>query len=137
MSEKEVKEEYLGFRDEKLSQWHRSLGWDFPATDLDFPLIEYDMGRPCALIEYKHWNARGLTFEHPSIKALIALADAAKIPSFVVRYTDNIDQFQVMPLNPYARAVVREKTLMSENAYRKLLEQLRARLRMGIQKRRH
>lgn len=62
-------EERTGWRDQELSNRHRTWGHDCPAEDVDFlldtqptmfndsfRLVEYYHARPKALIEYKHWN---------------------------------------------------------------------------------
>lgn len=122
---REVKSEKLGFRDERISSWHRGIGYDFPATDLDFPLLEYDRGVPAAVIEYKHKNQKGIKRSHPTIRALSILCDRARLPFFIVRYADECDVFTVTPVNGRARQFVKETTLMCETVYIKLLGRLR------------
>ena len=47
-----VKEERSGWRDEMLSQRHRDWGFNCPAIDIDFLLIEYNSAKVKALVEY-------------------------------------------------------------------------------------
>ena len=49
--------ERTGWRDQALSERHRAWGWDCPALDMDFVMIEYDNGKATALVEYKHEQA--------------------------------------------------------------------------------
>ena len=71
-------------RDEILSAKHRRWGYDVPAVDIDFLLVEYDRAKVQALIEYRHDN--GQIRHDASIKAIIDLADRACVPFFIVRY---------------------------------------------------
>lgn len=125
MSTPATKPEFLGFRDEEISAWHRSLGFDLPATDIDFLLIEYDKALPKALIEYKHQNSKKIPVHGANIRATSALATRAKIPFFVVRYSQDFTSFGVIPLNSYARLFVPGRELMGKESFIKLLERLR------------
>lgn len=98
-----AKAENLGFRDEQISDWHRSLGFDFPATDIDFLLVEYDKATPKALIEYKMDKGKKFTASHPSIKTLSRLADKAALPFYVVRYAEDLSYFRAYALNSLSR----------------------------------
>ena len=59
-------------RDEILSAKHRRWGYDVPAVDIDFLLVEYDRAKVQALIEYRHAN--GQVRQDTSIKAITDLA---------------------------------------------------------------
>jgi len=78
------------WRDAAISQRHRQWGMDCPATDVDFFLIEYDRGLPCAVVDYKHGNrADPLAGVHPgSARALGGLYDhhGRQLPYFTVLY---------------------------------------------------
>lgn len=123
----EVAKERNGWRDESLSRRHRIWGWDCPALDLDFVLVEYDKGRAKALIEYKYENAAPQFASHPSYKALINLGNRAGVSVFAVRYNNDFSRFKVVPLNRYARFFVPERAEMSEIEYVTLLYKLRGR----------
>ena len=125
MTDPAVKPEHLGFRDEAISAWHRDLGWDFPATDIDFLLLEYDKAVPKALIEYKHENARKIPVKGASIRAMSKLATQAGLPFFVVRYAADFTSFGVIPLNHFARRFVPGRELMSQASFINLLTRLR------------
>ena len=73
-----------GKRDEILSAKHRRWGYNVPAVDIDFLLIEYDQAKAQAVIEYRHAN--GIIRQDTSIKAITDLADRAGLPFFIVRY---------------------------------------------------
>ena len=71
-------------RDEIISAKHRRWGYNVPAVDIDFLLIEYDRAKAQALIEYRHAN--GHIIQDASIKAITDLANRAGVPFFIVRY---------------------------------------------------
>lgn len=120
-----VRPERIGFRDEAMSRRHRQYGFDVPATDIDFLLIEYDRCRACALIEYKHENAAPQHPSAPSYRILAGLGDAAGLPAFAVRYAERFDWFLVVALNPLALARVPGRQRMSEIEYVRFLYSLR------------
>lgn len=122
-----VKEERTGWRDEKLSRRHRRWGWDCPAVDLDFLLLEYDKGKASALVEYKNEHAETQYASHPTYQALIDLGNRAGIPVIACRYSDDFSKFQVTPLNDNARNVISSKEELSEKNYVKLLYKMRGR----------
>lgn len=100
--------ERTGWRDQALSERHREWGINCPAVDLDFLMVEYDYGKPSAIIEYKNFRARPVSRVHPTIRALSYLATQAKIPFFVVRYMSPKDcsnwKFDVSPINEFAES---------------------------------
>lgn len=100
---REVRKERSGWRDEAMSELHRQWGWDVPAVDIDFLLLEYDLGRPRAMIEYKHERAKSLPLDHMSYKAMTAFNDKAGTPLFYVRYGHNFDWWMIMGVNALAR----------------------------------
>ena len=122
-----VREERSGWRDEALSLRHREWGWDCPALDVDFLLIEYDYGHPVALVEYKHEDAAPQVVTHPSYRALIELADRASLPLFVVRYAEGFAWFRVVPLNEQAKECLSDRITWSEKEYVSFLYGLRGR----------
>src|SRR5262245_54673067 len=125
---KAAKPEMTGFRGEDLSQWHRTLGFDFPAVDIDFLLLEYDSGFPCALVEYKQLHGKPIVKSHPSFQALRSLCEPAKIPFFVVRYKldEREKTFIVYPMNTYAWAHCADtRRIMGETEFVRLLGKLR------------
>ena len=114
-----------GLHDNMLSQWHRRLGWNLPAVDLDYPLIEYDKGLPVALIEYKYEKAQKIVLAHPTFRALSTLAERARLPFFVIRYKGDFSAFHVIPVNSYAKRKVQGEKFLSEAEYVKFLYWLR------------
>jgi len=102
--EKKVREERTGWRDLRFSQHHRSWGFDCPAQDVDFILIEYDHGKAVALIEYKNYKSTtsGTFLESTGHKALAELATSSKRPAFLVWYSDNFDWYIIHSLNKFA-----------------------------------
>jgi len=103
---KEWRTERTGWRDAELSKRHGAWGFNCPAVDLDFVMMEYNHGKPCALVEYKHVNARPVDSSHATYRALVALADGYKdgpLPCFVAHYNPADWSFVVTPLNDPAR----------------------------------
>lgn len=126
-----VKGERTGWRDMAISQRHRMWGFNCPAADIDFLLIEYSAGKAKALIEYKHEGAR-INFEednvgmHPkSYSALCDLANRANLPFFIIRYAENFRFWQVIPYNSYAKVWLAKEEVMTEKEYVTFLYKLR------------
>ena len=126
--------ERTGFRDEALSRRHREYGYDCPAVDLDFPLIEYSKGKAVALIEHKyHLADRADIRTSPSIEALRGLADGSNIPFLVVYYWRDPFSYEVHAGNNVAIKYREERgkkhpiKQMSELDYVYMLHDLRGR----------
>ncbi len=120
--------ERTGWRDQELSERHRLYGFDCPAVDLDFLLIEYHHAAPVALVEYKHWLARELSYSHPSYQALRRLADGYRdgpLPFLVVQYLPGVWLYRVLPMNDAARRWFRDGERLSELAFVRRLYRLR------------
>lgn len=114
------------WRDEAISARHRLYGWDTPALDIDFLMLEYDSGHPSALVEYKAQGAKAVNPNHPSMKAIRTLANAARIPFFVVFYSQAKNWcFHATPMNEYAQRFVPTPAYFSEREYVQLLYRLR------------
>lgn len=124
---KEVKRERTGWRDMELSERHRRWGWDCPAVDLDALFLEYDMGQPVAIVEYKNENARTQWASHPTYQALINLGNKAGIPVFGVRYATDFSWWRVVALNENARFWLPEVSTMSEYEWVTFLYLIRGR----------
>ena len=122
-----MKEEQLGWRDARISQRHRLWGV-CPATDLDFPLLEYSNSRPVALIEYKHRSFR-MDLEHPSLLALGTLASNSRIPAWIAEYDPDDWTVKLHPLNSeawdYMEAHTRTFRRLSEEQFVGVLHDLR------------
>ena len=107
-----ITQERTGWRDKALSERHREWGVNCPAVDLDFVMLEYDLGRPCAIIEYKNFRARTVSRAHPSIRALSCLATNSKIGFFIVRYYSPSDcsswKFDITPGNEFGERACEE-----------------------------
>lgn len=94
--------ERTGWRDEEISRRHRVWGVNCPACDIDLPLVEYNLGLPAALIEYKHCMAKKPDLRHPTYRALWDLADGYKkdpLPFLIATYQPDIWSFRVTPVN--------------------------------------
>ena len=100
------KEERTGWRDKELSLRHRQWGFNCPAVDLDFLMLEYNHGKPAALVEYKHKNAKKPNISHPTYQSLICLANehrSGSLPCFIAIYDPEVWSFSVTPLNEPAK----------------------------------
>lgn len=125
MNDRAVRVERTNWRDARMSQKHREWGWDCPAIDLDFLMVEYDRGKAVAIVEYKHeWAARQFP-HHPSYRALIDLGNRAGLPVLAVRYADDFSWWAVTPLNDAARQVISGREMLSEVEYVEFLYRLR------------
>lgn len=114
-----VRPERNGWRCEAISRRHRTWGWNCPAVDLDFVMCEYNHGKPCALVEYKHCKVTSIDLQHPTYRALAALANGyapKPLPAFVAIYDSNTWAFKVVCMNDAAREQFgdRDGTVMSE-----------------------
>ena len=124
---REVAKERTGWRDQRISERHRMWGFDCPALDIDFLMLEYDYGVPSALIEFKHEAAPLIRMGHPGIRALKVLSTRANIPLFLVRYADDFSWFYVTPGNERANEYVPEPVRMNEPDWIQLLYRCRGR----------
>ncbi len=122
-----VKQERTGWRDEKLSERHRSWGWDCPAIDIDFLMVEYDEGKSLAIVEYKNENATPQKRTHASYQALIDLGNRACLPVFFVRYATDFSWWKVTALNEYAEEFVPKTIKITEKEWVEILYSLRGR----------
>ena len=122
-----VSQERTGWRDQHISQEHRQWGYDCPALDIDFLMLEYDSGKAIALVEFKHEHAEPLNASHPSIRAIRDLAVRADIPAFVCRYADDMSWWYPTPLNEQAKAFLPEARHLSKRDWVELLYRLRGR----------
>ena len=97
--------ERTGWRDSEISERHGHWGFNCPAVDLDFVMMEYNHGKPSAIVEYKHKNARSPDVNHATYRALVALANGYKegpLPCFIAIYDRDDWSFKVIPLNDVA-----------------------------------
>lgn len=117
----QVREERTGWRDEGISHRHRRWGWDCPAVDLDFLLLEYDRGKASAIVEYKNEHAQPQYASHPTYQAMIDLGNKANIPVIACRYSDDYSEWKVVPLNDKAKEFIPKRITLSENEWVKLL----------------
>lgn len=122
---KKVRQERSGWRDKALSKRHRLWGYDCPAIDIDFLLIEYDHGRAAAIVEYKHERAKMGNWSLSSYVAMMDLGDRAGVPVFICRYAGDFSWWHVIPLNGRAREYLREETMMTEGEWVSFLYKLR------------
>ena len=122
-----VRQERTGWRDQEISNRHRAWGFDCPAVDLDFLMVEYNLGLPVALCEYKHHQARMPNLSHPTYRALINLGDGYKepLPVFMAFYWPGVWAMRVYPLNDAARSVFEMAEILTEREFVMRLYRLR------------
>ena len=99
-----VRQERTSWRDESISKRHRDWGFNCPAVDLDFLMVEYNFAKPVGIVEYKHHGARFPDIKHATYRALITLADMTGLPFVVAFYWPEMWAFRVYPFNETARA---------------------------------
>jgi hypothetical protein len=125
---RQVRKELLKWRDEEISNRHRAWGFHCPCVDVDFLVLEFKSGKPCAIVEYKHKNVSYLDPESSSLQALVELGNAygQGIPVFVAIYCDVDWWFKIVPLNKAAESIYTpERRLLSEKRFVKSLYYLR------------
>lgn len=129
--------ERSGWRDARLSQRHREWGFNVPGADLDFLLIEYDLAKVMALVDYKHerhyqWP---VDKDHATYRAMVDFADrpcdcgsvSRRIPAFACRYGHDLSWFEPDPLNELATVWLPSMRRLSERDWVAFLYRLRAR----------
>jgi len=122
-----VAPERTGWRDESISRRHRIWGFDCPTVDVDFILVEYDVGKAVALVEYKHEAAQSLSVDHPSYLAIGGLADNSQIPFFECRYASDFSWLIARPCNSFAEKFLEVATALKELEWVSLLYRIRGR----------
>lgn len=85
--------------------------------DLDFLMVEYNLGKPVGLIEYKHHHARLPDLRHATYRALIELANAAQLPFMVAFYWPTNWAFRVSPVNDVAHEHFKTNEMMTERGF--------------------
>lgn len=123
-----VRVERTGWRDQEISNRHRMWGFNCPCVDLDFLVVEYNLGKPVALVEYKAKGAKEPLLDHATYRALKLLADgysATPLPFMVVFYRTDIWAFQVRPINDEAKKWFSNKEVLTERDYVSRLYEMR------------
>lgn len=125
-----VRAERTNFRDQQISNRHRKYGFDSPAVDLDFILVEYDQRKACALIEHKCFTAarKAVHPNNPAFQPMTGLADNSKIPSLLAIYWPEFWGYWVYPLNDVAMKYITGWTDFTEREYVELLYKIRNRI---------
>lgn len=124
-----VRVERTGWRDQEISNRHRMWGFNCPCVDLDFLVVEYNIGKPVALVEYKAKGAREPLLDHATYRALKDLADGYRVsplPFMVVFYRTDIWAFQVRPINNEAKKWFINKEVLTERDYVSRLYEMRS-----------
>lgn len=118
--------ERTGWRDQALSERHRTWGVACTAVDLDLVLVEYHLSRPVALVEYKHHRAR-IDWSSSNYRALRDLADRSNLPFVVAFYWPQVWSFRVHAMNDAAlRHFAAGGELLTEQEFVQRLYRLRS-----------
>lgn len=123
-----VREERSGWRDNEISSRHRMWGFNCPCVDLDFLVAEYNVGKPVALVEYKHKGARDPILDHPTYRALKLLADGyseGALPFLIAFYRKDVWAFKVVPVNDEAGKWFKPNEVITEREYVSRLYKMR------------
>lgn len=118
---KGVSKERTGWRDQYISELHRTWGVGCSCVDIDFLMIEYNYGIPKGLVEYKHENAPPINYNHPSIRAYKYMANCTLIPFFTCRYAGDGSWFFVTPVNDFARELLPKPRKLTQYEWVELL----------------
>ena len=122
-----VSPERTGWRDEGISTRHRLWGFDCPALDLDFVMVEYDYGKPMAIVEYKNERAQYHRKDSNGYKAVALLASNSKIPFIGCIYTSDLCWYAATALNEQATIFIPRPLRMTEFEWVELLYEIRGR----------
>lgn len=127
MLERPVRQERTGWRDQALSRRHRQWGFNAPAVDIDFLMVEYDHHTAKAMVEYKAYLGQKIDTETSAIRALEDMANRSGLPFFVAAYDPTDFWFYVKPMNDIAKRYLPEKTArsISEADFVRLLYRVR------------
>lgn len=117
--------ERTGWRDLEISSRHRQWGFNCPSVDLDFLMVEYNLGKPVAIVEYKRFTAQYPNLNHPTYRALNDLANSANIPFFIAFYYPTIWAFKVLPVNETSMEFYSDK-VYTELQYVEILYKIRS-----------
>jgi len=118
------------WRDQKLSERHRKWGFNCPAIDIDFLMIEFHVGKPIAIVDYKRYTGSIKNLNQKSINAISTLASNSNIPFFVVFYWDDVWAFQITAINNIAKNILQQhkinkNKILTEQQYVSFLYKLR------------
>jgi len=118
------------WRDQNLSERHRKWGFNCPAIDIDFLMIEFHVGKPIAIVDYKRYTGSIKNLNQKSINAISILANNSNIPFFVVFYWDDIWAFQITAINNIAKNILQQhkidkNKILTEQQYVSFLYKLR------------
>lgn len=100
--------ERTGWRDQEISERHRRWGFNCPAVDVDFLLIEYDQGTPVAIIDYKlglERNISPMAANHRAQQSLYVRENHhyIPVPHYIVTYESQPQwRFRIRAVGAYA-----------------------------------
>ncbi len=80
-------------------------------------MVEYNVGRPVGIVEYKHFSAPKPNIKHATYRALSELASASYLPFLLAFHWPGIWAFCVFPVNEYAKLHYAEWERMTEREY--------------------
>lgn len=96
-----------GWRDEAVSRWHGERNYAFPLPGAPFPMVEYDRGRPLAVLSYQRRGERLPTGPDvvASYDALGGLygADSRALPFITVQYDPRNWAYRLLAHNKAGR----------------------------------
>jgi len=121
--------ERTNWRDKELSNRHREWGFNCPCVDIDFLGVEYNIGKPVLIVDYKRFTAQDPDLKHPSYRAIALLADGyneGPLPFLIVSYWPDIWAFRALPVNDCARGHFYEGEMLTEKEYVSRLYRLRS-----------
>ena len=104
---KNVKQEKTASRPPEYSEWHRTLGKEFLATDIDF--VEYRVGRGIVAVigvtgqmddENHMVNSRKYIWQRTEVerKIMVTISESLSVPTYYVFHTKGMNMFHVFDL---------------------------------------
>lgn len=95
-------------------------------------MVEYNLGLPAALVEYKHYYAQEPNVGHPTYRALRNLADnymdgrgEQGLPFLIAFYWPEVWAFRVRPINALAQQWFERNEVLTERDYVSRLYEIR------------
>ena len=123
----------IEFKNQPISRYHRSLGYDVPIADIDFIEIgNADDLTPLLMVEYKEKSssyrieqarATDGRESYQSVPALRRFADKARVPFILTKYSisqnpNDDGEYIVWAINDLARKLIPEEGIkLTENQY--------------------
>ncbi len=122
-----VRKERTNWRDPYLDELHNNYNYDIPCENVEFLMVEYDLARPVAIVDYRY-NGNN----NPASEPVRIMCDSRDepIPYIIVNYyiDDSINviaSIDVHCVNDVAMIKIGDRNNISENDFVELLYSIR------------